>query len=86
MAFSLFNRSSSANYRNRQTAWGSGVSGYSANFQSAGNNENISDGEYDEAVRRSYETLQEQESFVDRNLPPVDPEEIRRRRIARFAD
>ena len=83
-AFSLLDRSSQL--RNRQTTWGSGVSGYSSNFQSGSVENDVSDAEYDEAVRRSYETLQEQESLMGRNIPPLDPDEIRRRRIARFTD
>ena len=83
-AFSLLDRSSQL--RNRQTTWGSGVSGYSSNFQSASVENDVSDAEYDEAVRRSYETLQGQESLMERNIPPIDPDEMRRRRIARFTD
>lgn len=45
----------------------------------------VSDEAYDEAVRRSYETLREEEAFA---FAPggtaADPDEIRRRRLARF--
>lgn len=56
------------------------------NYGSSSSNggiDGVSDEDYDEAVRRSYETLQQEERFA--SVPPgdmpTDPDELRRRRL-----
>lgn len=78
--------------RNNNTNWGSGVSGTAAAPPQSHSygwapTTNFPDEDYDEAIRRSYETLREEE----RISPPSydrdhlsDSDEIRRRRLARF--
>lgn len=67
--------------------WGSGRSGTRAQEQPTyGWNLPPEDADYDEAIRRSYETLQEEERRTA-TAPPLDsddPDEVRRRRLARF--
>ena len=73
--------------------WGSGVSGYGQPPRAppqpttygwnVGND--ISDADYDEAIRRSYETLREDTgpTTFPESAPP-DADEVRRRRLNRF--
>lgn len=77
--------------RNNNTNWGSGVSGTAATPSQSQSNgwapTNIPDEDYDEAIRRSYETLREEErinplSYERNHL--ADSDEIRRRRLAHF--
>lgn len=99
-ALALVVHPSRPEFRNHHTNWGSGVSGRSSTSTSSAygradyENSHFSDADYDEAVRRSYETLREEEaahSFRPSAPPPsyeehhsLDPDEIRRRRLARF--
>ena len=69
--------------------WGSGVSGYGAAQPSTYGwrvGSDINDADYDEAIRRSYETLQNEDAprpFNPDFMQP-DQDEIRRRRLNRF--
>jgi hypothetical protein len=69
--------------------WGSGVSGYGAAQPSTYGwrvGSDINDADYDEAIRQSYETLQNEDTprtFNPDDMQP-DQDEIRRRRLNRF--
>lgn len=68
--------------------WGSGTSGYRAapqpNAYGWNVGEDINDADYDEAIRRSYETLRNGgEPHTETNH--FDPDDIRRRRLHRFS-
>ena len=74
--------------------WGSGISGTreqrsrSRGYGWAVNNDqHVDNDDYDEAVRRSYETLQEEQRQPATGMPqPFDSDEIRRRRLERFSN
>ena len=80
-AISFLNRPQLRQNRN----WGSGVSGISGNYYNV--NQDMTDVDYDEAVRRSLEIVPQQELLNNESIPPpVDSEELRQRRLARFTD
>ncbi|XP_032783915.2 rhomboid-related protein 4 [Daphnia magna] len=87
-AVGLFNRPLATPTRSRSN-WGSGVSGYgTAAGQPYGWNttNDINYADYDEAIRRSYETLQTEETsgIINPDSAPLDQDEVRRRRLNRF--
>lgn len=83
--FGHINSSTSRRNSRRQSNWGSGTTGYRTAPQPSNYGWNIgsevNDADYDEAVRRSYETLRNEGI---NNPSEEDPEEIRRRRLNRF--
>ena len=70
--------------------WGSGVSGTRPTptqpppSSYGWNGGVVDDADYDEAIHRSYATLQEEESTRPAPFFEDDPDEVRRRRLARF--